>query len=927
VKALGVGDVLEYRAVLLRTKPEAQGHFWYAYNFFKDRVVLDETLRISMPVGQYVKVSSPALAPERKDENGRAVYTWKSSCAKPATSDEKEPAPRLRQPRPAVQITTFRTWEEVGKWYAALQQTRLETTPAIRAKAAELTAGLDSSLAKQRAIYQYVSTKFRYISISFGEGRRQPHSADETLANQYGDCKDKHTLFAALLKAAGIESAAALVGSGLEFDDDVPSPAQFNHVITYLPQGGAIAWLDTTPEVAPYGWLEASLREQKALVVPEAGDPRVVTIPAVLPLDVEESVDAKCKLTADGTLTGHFDMKYRGDAEVLFRTVFHGSPPARWREVAQNISGAMGYGGTLREVDVSNPSDLDAPFHYSYNYERKPYGDWPNRRITPPFPPISLLSTEDKDKPKDSIPFGTPGRIVYRATIELPEGYSVEIPPGVNVKSALGDYSAAYAVKDNTLSVERVFTIKSAKLSVAQWEEYCKFAKSVEGDVQRMIQLVHTDSGATSRVVRDDPQAAEFVQKAAQALQSRNFNVARDALAQAERINPEQSGLWMTRAFVYALQSQNEKAVDALKKEIEYHPGNTPTYQFLGALQVQLGHRDEAIAALRQWVKVAPEDPDAVHALASSLIEVKKYDEAAVPLRAALKADPDNLRLNVTLADVLVRGGHKPEAIALVEKLREKPLDAHMLNQIAWSLADTNTEPALARDLSAKAIADYENQLKDVTLQSLSREHLDLVDPLGATWDTLGWAWFELGELDKAERYLNAAWVLLQNPSVADHLGQLRERQGRKADAIRAYKLALAVKSDLPDTRERLVKLGGAAEERPSLRRGVQSAPKISPEEEVSEIRTTRLPDLKAKPGSAEFFLLFSAKGVEDVQFLRGDEHLKSAAGALRSAHHNAPFPDAGPAKIARRGILSCSAVTAPACSLVLLLPVNTTLN
>jgi tetratricopeptide (TPR) repeat protein len=482
-------------------------------------------------------------------------------------------------------------------------------------------------------------------------------------------------------------------------------------------------------------------------------------------------------------------------------------------------------------------------------------------------------------------------------------------------------------VKDNTLSVERVFTIKSAKLSVAQWEEYCKFAKSVEGDVQRMIQLVHTDSGATSRVVRDDPQAAEFVQKAAQALQSRNFNVARDALAQAERINPEQSGLWMTRAFVYALQSQNEKAVDALKKEIEYHPGNTPTYQFLGALQVQLGHRDEAIAALRQWVKVAPEDPDAVHALASSLIEVKKYDEAAVPLRAALKADPDNLRLNVTLADVLVRGGHKPEAIALVEKLREKPLDAHMLNQIAWSLADTNTEPALARDLSAKAIADYENQLKDVTLQSLSREHLDLVDPLGATWDTLGWAWFELGELDKAERYLNAAWVLLQNPSVADHLGQLRERQGRKADAIRAYKLALAVKSDLPDTRERLVKLGGAAEERPSLRRGVQSAPKISPEEEVSEIRTTRLPDLKAKPGSAEFFLLFSAKGVEDVQFLRGDEHLKSAAGALRSAHHNAPFPDAGPAKIARRGILSCSAVTAPACSLVLLLPVNTTLN
>ena len=48
---------------------------------------------------------------------------------------------------------------------------------------------------------------------------------------------------------------------------------------------------------------------------------------------------------------------------------------------------------------------------------------------------------------------------------------------------------------------------------------------------------------------------------------------------------------------------------------------------------------------------------------------------------------------------------------------------------------------------------------------------------------------------------------------------------------------------------------------------------------------------------------------------------------ALRVAHYTMPFPDQGPEKIARRGILSRSAVTTPACSLVLLLPVNTTLN
>jgi hypothetical protein len=144
VKVLGVGDVLEYRIVQVRTKAEAPGHFWYTDDFFKDRVVLDETLRISVPAGKYVKVSSPANKPERREENGRVTYTWKNTLAEVPKHDENEQQPSHR-PVPAIQITTFHNWEEVGQWYARLQQTRIELTPALRAKAAELTAGLKST--------------------------------------------------------------------------------------------------------------------------------------------------------------------------------------------------------------------------------------------------------------------------------------------------------------------------------------------------------------------------------------------------------------------------------------------------------------------------------------------------------------------------------------------------------------------------------------------------------------------------------------------------------------------------------------------------------------------------------------------------------------------------------------------------------------
>jgi tetratricopeptide (TPR) repeat protein len=208
-------------------------------------------------------------------------------------------------------------------------------------------------------------------------------------------------------------------------------------------------------------------------------------------------------------------------------------------------------------------------------------------------------------------------------------------------------------------------------------------------------------------------------------------------------------------------------------------------------------------------------------------------------------------------------------------------------------------------------------------------DHFQVVNTLGATWDTVGWAYFRTGDLARAEKYINAAWLLLQHPVAADHLGQIYERQGKKTEAIRAYQLSLAVNRDQPDTRKRLQALGGADEDPPvRLRRGKPTnEAKISPEDELSHMRTTPLPELPTRMATAEFFLLISPSGVQGVRFIRGDDVLKSAESTLAKAHYPMIFPDEGPEKIVRRGILSCSKYTTPSCTFVLLLPANTTTN
>ena len=323
VKGLGKGDILEFEVHWHTTKPLIPGQFWFQYSFQHDGIVLAERLEIKVPSERAVKVKGPQATQTVTTEAGSRRYVWtysKLQNTKDPESDQKKEAETSlgRLPPPDVQISSFQNWEEVGRWYWNLQKDRIEPTSAIRAKAAELTKGITDDAARLRAIYSFVSTQYRYIGIAFGIGRYQPHAADDVLTNNYGDCKDKHTLLASLLQAAGITLDPALINSSFKLDADVPSPAQFDHIIGYLPQGKdkEAVWLDTTPEVAPFGYLVARLRDKQALVMSGEKSIQLVTTPSDPPFSSTETFRIDGKLSDDGTLEAKVEDTTLGDSEV-----------------------------------------------------------------------------------------------------------------------------------------------------------------------------------------------------------------------------------------------------------------------------------------------------------------------------------------------------------------------------------------------------------------------------------------------------------------------------------------------------------------------------------------------------------------------------------------------------------------------------------
>lgn len=915
VKGLSVGDVLEYQVRWQIAKPLAPGQFWFAFNPPRESIVLNWEFQVSIPHDRAVKWRSPSIKPVITEYSNRRIFDWTGSRleTESAEQEKKDQEVKLYQsargklPPAEIQISTFQTWEQVGAWYKDLQQDRVKPSAEIRSKAAELTRNAADDNAKLHAIYNYVSTQFRYIGVAFGIGRYQPHSAPEVLANQYGDCKDKHTLLASLLESAGIKAYPALISTSHELDPDVPSPLQFDHVMTAIPQGGSFIWLDTTAEVAPYGYLLSPLWDKQALVIPADKSATFVTTPAEPAIKAVETFHIDAKLKDDGTLEGKIERSFRGDdAEVLLRAAFRRLPMTQWKDLIQQISYASRFSGEVSDVSASPPEKTDEAFRFSYTYTRKDFPQWSERRIGSPLPPI--IPTAPDEKPGHPILLGVVEE-KYQSRVELPKGYTPELPEKVDLSETFGEYHASYSVKDEVLQTDRQLVVKQREVPVSEYDEFTTFAKSINHDDERYISLsrpAHVTPSSLQDAVwklpySNNPEAARAYDDARNEYKKHNTEGEIAALKRAVQIDPKFTRAWLWIAEVYKFQRNPDLAVEAYRSAIANDPQQPLSYKGLGFAFVGMRKYEDAILVWQQLIKLSPADADGPANLALALSNLKRYNESASALQSAIELSPDRAELHSQLGMVYLHDNREDSALAEFKKALEMDAKPDMFNNIGYELADAGKELPLALQYIEEAVKDEEALSTKVNLANLNADDLRYTISLDHYWDSLGWVYFRLGNLDKAEKYLNAAWSLSQGAVEGDHLAQVYEQEHRKDDAVKMYRLALGISRSPELTKgiqERLVRCAGAG----------NAAPLADQEEQLKSLRTFALPPVVSDDASAEFFLLLGSDSkVQDVAFISGSEKLKSADKVLSSTAFKIPLPDDGPTKVLRRGMLSCA--------------------
>ena len=228
----------------------------------------------------------------------------------------------------------------------------------------------------------------------------------------------------------------------------------------------------------------------------------------------------------------------------------------------------------------------------------------------------------------------------------------------------------------------------------------------------------------------------------------------------------------------YYLAQSFELQNDLKKALIEYKKVLNNKYSFESELRIALilakqGHLKEARQRLQNISPDSQEKELRVYLTEGEILNTaKQYDEAIELYTEALRQLSDNDRLLYARALTAEKIGKIDEAVKDLEGIvKRKPDNAQALNALGYTLVDKTNQ--LQRGLG-------------FIKQALK---LEPNDP--AIHDSMGWAYYRLGQYDKAIKYLRRAFDKLKDAEIAAHLGEVLWVAGEREAAQEIWNAAL----------------------------------------------------------------------------------------------------------------------------------------
>ena len=284
-----------------------------------------------------------------------------------------------------------------------------------------------------------------------------------------------------------------------------------------------------------------------------------------------------------------------------------------------------------------------------------------------------------------------------------------------------------------------------------------------------------------------------------------------------DRENPEtlkNRALFSERLASIWLELGNyEKAIDLYEEIAETDPRINS--QLLNAYRISEKY-EKGIALGKELLAKTPGDIFIGIVYARTLADAGKKKEGAELLSGLLQSNPDNVQIYINLSEIyrqdkryseaekiLLSGEERnrkdPEAVEQLKFQRaafyEQQKSYDRAEQLFKEILETSPDNAQALNYLGYMLADRGTRL-DEAIGYINRA-LEYNPENGAFLDSLGWAYFRLGDMENAEKYLLEAGGISSNDStIHDHLGDLYFKLGQLAKARDYWEKTVRISKD-----------------------------------------------------------------------------------------------------------------------------------
>ncbi|HEY8205891.1 MAG TPA: DUF3857 domain-containing protein [Myxococcaceae bacterium] len=505
--SLAAGDTLELQYRLEDTAQEnLLSDYWGDVDYVQSTTrKLRYLYLVDMPSARplfWDKQAMPAILEhsEQKMPEERVLYRW---SGKDVAKVVPEPSmPGWAEVVATLHVSTYRAWEQVGKYYWGLVRDQIIPNDDVKKATAAVLKGVNrkDELAVIRAIYDYVVTNTRYVALEFGIHGYKPYRVDRVLSRRFGDCKDKASLIHAMLEAAGIDSRLVLLRMRHlgNIGQEPASLAPFNHAIAYVPKYQL--FLDGTAEFHGSKELPSADRAASVLVVEPDKGSTFFTTPEATPEDNATTLTMKVQLQPGGSAEVTGETKVSGQVAPSYRRSYQAANARKstfeqgWSQTFPGLSvkDVRVSDLTRLEQDVTVGFDLGIPRYAEVlpnGLRFSPYGS--SRNYTQSFAPLA--------ERKFDLLMDSPW--VSRLTFEyaLPQGYRpVDVPAPVKEESPFGHLvSSCEKPSEAKLVCTSEVVLSAARVKAADYPAFRAFLGRMDQAFARKVVLEGAPAPAT----------------------------------------------------------------------------------------------------------------------------------------------------------------------------------------------------------------------------------------------------------------------------------------------------------------------------------------------------------------------------------------------------------------------------------------------